>query len=221
MELNNKLRVAAGIGLTAAIVAGMGYTYAASASSVNWDAIAQCESGGNWHINTGNGYYGGLQFTEATWISEGGRKYASRADLASRSEQIAIAENMSLSNWPVCGKRVYTGTVTLSKSLPAPSKTHHKAVTYKHATTAVKAAVTNTYPTSSYPVGTTTTVGCPDYDFIGYVVKSGDTLSSVANQFGTTWQKLYSMPENGITDPNVIYPHELVCIPYTKATSGQ
>lgn len=221
MELNYKLRVAAGISLTAAIVAGMGYTYAADASSVNWDAIAQCESGGNWHINTGNGYYGGLQFAQQTWISEGGSKYASRADLASRSEQIAIAENMSLSNWPVCGKRAYTGTVKLSESLPTHHVSHRKAVTYKRVTTAVKAAVTNDYPTSNYPVGTTTTVGCPDYDYIGYVVKSGDTLSGIANTFGTTWQKLASMPENGISDPNVIHPHELVCIPYTKATSGQ
>lgn len=220
MELNNKVRAAFGITVAAGIVAGMSYTYAADASSVNWDAIAQCESGGNWHINTGNGYYGGLQFTESTWIAEGGRKYASRADLASRSEQIAVAQGMSLSNWPVCGKKAYTGHGTVLKSLPKTHVNKHKAVTYKPATQAVKASTATSYPTSSYPVGTTTTVGCPDYDFIGYVVKSGDTLSSIATKFGTTWEKLASMPENGITDPNVIYPHELVCIPYTKATSG-
>lgn len=73
-------------------------------TSVNWDAIAQCESGGNWHINTGNGYYGGLQFHQKTWEAYGGLRYAARADLASREQQIAIASGMSLSHWPHCGR---------------------------------------------------------------------------------------------------------------------
>jgi hypothetical protein len=71
-------------------------------TGVNWDAIAQCESGGNWSINTGNGYYGGLQFSLATWRANGGVGLPSQA---SREEQIRIASGMSLSNWPVCGKR--------------------------------------------------------------------------------------------------------------------
>jgi LysM repeat protein len=70
-----------------------------------WDRIAACESGGNWAINTGNGYYGGLQFTQATWAGAGGLAYAPRADLATRDQQIAIASKLSLSNWPVCGSR--------------------------------------------------------------------------------------------------------------------
>jgi LysM repeat protein len=88
------------------------YTQPAPAPAANystgntaWDSIAQCEAGGNWAINTGNGYYGGLQFTQATWVSAGGLKYAPRADLASRAQQIAIASKLSLSNWPVCGAR--------------------------------------------------------------------------------------------------------------------
>lgn len=59
-----------------------------------WDQIAQCESSGNWADNTGNGYYGGLQFNEPTWLSNGGGQYASRADLATKSEQIAIADRV-------------------------------------------------------------------------------------------------------------------------------
>lgn len=59
-----------------------------------WDEIAQCESGGNWSINTGNGYYGGLQFNEPTWLSNGGGAYAPRADLATKAEQIAIADRV-------------------------------------------------------------------------------------------------------------------------------
>ncbi|WP_395728485.1 ubiquitin-like domain-containing protein [Nakamurella sp.] len=74
--------------------------------SVNWDAIARCESGGNWSINTGNGYYGGLQFDSGTWLSNGGGAYASRADLATKDQQIAIAERVyaarGLSPW-ACG----------------------------------------------------------------------------------------------------------------------
>jgi uncharacterized protein YabE (DUF348 family) len=73
-----------------------------------WDAIAACESTGNWSINTGNGYYGGVQFDQNTWERNGGLRYASRADLATREEQIAIAEvtraRQGWGAWPVCGR---------------------------------------------------------------------------------------------------------------------
>ncbi|MFE0805696.1 transglycosylase family protein [Streptomyces sp. NPDC058812] len=61
----------------------------------DWDAIAACESGGNWQANTGNGYYGGLQFARSSWIAAGGLKYAPRADLATRGEQIAVAKRLA------------------------------------------------------------------------------------------------------------------------------
>ncbi len=68
-----------------------------------WDKVAQCESGGNWHINTGNGYYGGLQFASATWLGHGGGQFAPRADLASREQQITVANRIyatsGLSQW--------------------------------------------------------------------------------------------------------------------------
>jgi uncharacterized protein YabE (DUF348 family) len=77
-------------------------------SGLNWDAVANCESGGNWHIDTGNGFYGGLQFDAGTWLSNGGGSYASRADLASREQQIAIGTKLysarGASPWPVCGQ---------------------------------------------------------------------------------------------------------------------
>jgi len=66
---------------------------ASAASASTWDSVAQCESSGNWSINTGNGYYGGLQFSQSTWAASGGLQYAARADLASKAQQIAIAEN--------------------------------------------------------------------------------------------------------------------------------
>lgn len=75
-----------------------------------WDRLAQCESGGNWSINTGNGYYGGLQFNSGTWISNGGGAYAPRADLASREQQIAIAERLRAARgfapWPACSYKL-------------------------------------------------------------------------------------------------------------------
>lgn len=81
-------------------------TGTANAESVNWDAIAACESGGNWSINTGNGYYGGLQFTMGTWRSNGGK---GSPNTASREEQIRVAENVlrtqGIGAWPTCGRR--------------------------------------------------------------------------------------------------------------------
>lgn len=78
-----------------------------SSGSVNWVAIAACESGGNWADNTGNGFYGGLQFTISTWLGYGGGAYAPSANLATESQQIAIAEKVlagqGIGAWPVCG----------------------------------------------------------------------------------------------------------------------
>jgi Transglycosylase-like domain/LysM domain len=80
---------------------------ASSGGGANWSAIAACESGGNWSANTGNGFYGGLQFTEQTWLANGGGQYASSANLASQSQQIAVAQRVLASQgigaWPVCG----------------------------------------------------------------------------------------------------------------------
>jgi uncharacterized protein YabE (DUF348 family) len=78
-----------------------------------WDALARCESTGNWAINTGNGYYGGIQFDQNTWERQGGLKYAPRADMATREEQIAIAEvtraRQGWGAWPTCTSRLGIG----------------------------------------------------------------------------------------------------------------
>ncbi len=73
-----------------------------AASSSPWDVVAQCESGGNWSTNTGNGYFGGLQFDIGTWLAFGGGRYASRADLATREQQIAVASRVTYDAWPNC-----------------------------------------------------------------------------------------------------------------------
>jgi resuscitation-promoting factor RpfB len=75
-----------------------------------WDSLSRCEAGGNWAINTGNGFYGGVQFDQNTWERQGGLRYAPRADLATREEQIAIAEvtraRQGWGAWPVCSGRI-------------------------------------------------------------------------------------------------------------------
>ena len=97
------MTVLAGAMISAPVALGVAV---ASADSVNWDAIAACESGGNWAINTGNGYFGGLQFSPSTWSANGG---AGMPNQASRAEQIRVAENVlrtqGIGAWPVCGQR--------------------------------------------------------------------------------------------------------------------
>jgi hypothetical protein len=95
-------------GLTAsAVPAQASSPVPAPAGGVNWSAIAACESGGNWSTSTGNGFYGGLQFTEQTWLANGGGRYASSANLATPAQQIAVAQQVLASQgigaWPVCG----------------------------------------------------------------------------------------------------------------------
>ena len=81
-----------------------------TASSSVWDRLAQCESGGNWSINTGNGYYGGIQFDYSTWLSYGGGQYAEYAHQATREQQIVVAERLRAERgyypWPACARKL-------------------------------------------------------------------------------------------------------------------
>lgn len=119
-------KLARAISLTSAfavVALGLSTLFAAApaqAYSVNWDAVAQCESGGNWAANTGNGFYGGLQFKPTTWSSNGG--FGSPA-MASREEQIRVAENVLQSQgigaWPKCGAMAGSPAVWNAPSAPA------------------------------------------------------------------------------------------------------
>jgi len=197
------------LGLTAAGLAGtaalLGPASPAQASSVNWDAIAQCESGGNWSINTGNGFYGGLQFTRGTWKAYGGTKYAGTANKASKSEQIRIAEKVlrgqGIGAWPVCGKKAgsskhYKGTNTSgSKSHATTRKAPHHATTRK----------------APHKVTRSTTVKTTGKV---YVVRSGDTLSAIAtkNHVKGGWHTLYQLNRGIIADPNLIFPGQRIAL---------
>ena len=98
------------IAFTGAVIGGSGLALAGQAGAATdgeWDRVASCESGGNWAINTGNGYQGGLQFSPSTWSGHGGGEYAPSAHLATKEEQIAVAERVLASQgkgaWPSCG----------------------------------------------------------------------------------------------------------------------
>jgi hypothetical protein len=117
------------IAFTGAVLGGSGLTLAGQASAASdaeWDQVARCESGGNWAINTGNGYQGGLQFTPGTWIASGGGQYAPAAHLATKEQQIAVAERVLAQQgrgaWPVCGGPLSGATPrNVPSGAPAPA----------------------------------------------------------------------------------------------------
>ncbi|AZG45602.1 transglycosylase family protein [Gordonia insulae] len=106
------------VALTGAVLGGgaamLGTGSANAATDAEWNQVAQCESGGNWAINTGNGYQGGLQFSPSTWAGHGGTEFAPSADQASKQEQIVVAERVLGSQgkgaWPVCGTGLSAST---------------------------------------------------------------------------------------------------------------
>jgi hypothetical protein len=110
-RVNPVRRRATGVALAgvATVAGGMATATSASASSTVWDRVAASESGGNWSINTGNGFYGGLQFSDRTWDGFGGERYAATANRASKAQQITIAQKVLASQgpgaWPTCGAR--------------------------------------------------------------------------------------------------------------------
>jgi hypothetical protein len=115
------------IAVTGAVLGGGSLALAGQAGAATdgqWDQVARCESGGNWAINTGNGYQGGLQFSPGTWSSHGGGEYAPAAHLATKEEQIAVAERVLASQgkgaWPVCGRGLGAATPRNVVNEPAP-----------------------------------------------------------------------------------------------------
>src|ERR1700754_1698000 len=105
------------VAFTGAVIGSGGLAlagHAGAATDGEWDRVAACESGGNWAINTGNGYQGGLQFSPGTWRSHGGAEYAPSAHMASKDEQIAVAERVLATQgrgaWPVCGTGLSSAT---------------------------------------------------------------------------------------------------------------
>ncbi|MFI0819417.1 transglycosylase family protein [Streptomyces sp. NPDC021098] len=202
---------AGGAGIALPLVAASG---ANAASSETWDKVAQCESTNNWDINSGNGFYGGLQFTQSTWEAYGGTAYAARADLATRAQQIAVAEKVldgqGPGAWPVC-----SGKAGLAHDAAAPQSAPKavKAVAEKHASTAETVRQSKPTPTS-LPGNVTTKTG-------RYVVVGGDTLSRIADAQDVRggWHALYENNRATVgSDPDLIYPGQKLSLSGSKAT---
>ncbi|MER7565675.1 transglycosylase family protein [Streptomyces sp. NPDC048523] len=206
-------RAAALAGVTGVAIAAplMAAGNASAATASEWDTVAQCESGGNWSINTGNGYYGGLQFSASTWAAYGGTQYAAQANQASKSQQIAVAEKVLASQgkgaWPVCGKGLSSAGYSGSSSSSSSSSNSSSSNTSSRSTEKQSASRSADRPAAKKTVTTPTGKKVKKGDGEYKVVK-GDTLSSIAEKHKVKggWQKLFKLNKDIITDADFIYP---------------
>jgi nucleoid-associated protein YgaU len=186
---------------------------AAAADSGVWDRIAKCESGGNWHINTGNGYYGGLQFSAGTWRAYGGTAYASTADKASKAAQIAVASKVQNAQgwgaWPTCSARAGAygnapaSSGAASSGGSATTKSAPKAAPKSTSKSTTKSAPAQASEAPARASGHTNRAASRG----DYTVRGGDTLSGIAERHGTTWRKIYAANQAVIGgDPDLIMP---------------
>ncbi|ULR51183.1 transglycosylase family protein [Streptomyces deccanensis] len=202
----------AGVTGAAAVAAPLMAAGSASAATASeWDAVAQCESGGNWSINTGNGYYGGLQFSASTWAGYGGTKYASTADQATKAQQIEIAEKVLAGQgkgaWPVCGKGLsgaaYNGAAASSGSSNSGSSQQNTQESTKKSTEDTRASRSSERATVETPTGKKVKKGDGEYKVV-----TGDTLSAIAEKKNVKggWEKLFELNKDIIDDADFIYP---------------
>ena len=205
------VRRAVGGSAVLALSCGIGLAGAASAEAATttvWDRVAKCESGGNWKINTGNGYYGGVQFAASTWKAYGGRTYANQAHQATKAEQIAIARRVLAGQgpgaWPTCGRRA------------GLTKSNGKAD--KHATPATNAAASKTTKASDSKKKIAKKAAPKKYSASASSktihVKRGDTLRKIAKRYHVKggWKALWKLNKKTIKNPNLIYIGQTVKI---------
>ncbi|WP_329140256.1 transglycosylase family protein [Streptomyces sp. NBC_00670] len=213
---------AGGAGMALPLI-GTGVAHAADADT--WNKVAACESSGNWHINTGNGFYGGLQFTQSTWEAYGGRAYAARADLATRDQQIAVAEKVldgqGPGAWPVC-----SGRAGLARGGPGPDvdtgthtqtarQTARKQAPAAPQAPAKKRASHKDVAPQSTPQSRAGTAEM-------YTVVHGDTLSGIADSHDVRdgWHGLYAANRTTVgSDPDLILPGQRLTLDGARATS--
>ncbi|MET8943068.1 transglycosylase family protein [Streptomyces sp. NPDC004542] len=217
------VRAIAVAGVTGAAVAAplMAAGNASAATASEWDTVAQCESGGNWSINTGNGYYGGLQFSASTWAAYGGTQYAPQANQASKAQQISVAEKVLAAQgkgaWPVCGKGLsgaaYTGSSSGSAGSSGSSGSSSSAGSSGSAGSTSRSADQQAASRSAERPAAKKTVTTPTGKKVKkgdgeYKVVKGDTLSSIAAKHHVAggWQKLFRLNKDIIADADVIYP---------------
>jgi LysM repeat protein len=205
-------RAAALAGVTGVAIAAplMAAGNASAATASEWDAVAQCESGGDWTINTGNGYYGGLQFSASTWAAYGGTAYAAQANQATKAQQIEIAEKVLAGQgkgaWPSCGVGLSSasynggGSSSSSGSSSSDSGSSTRSSEQQASRSSERPAAKKTVTT---PTGKKVKKGDGEYK----VVK-GDTLSSIAAEHDVKggWQKVFKLNKDIVSDADFIYP---------------
>jgi nucleoid-associated protein YgaU len=217
---NSTFRTAARRGVTLAAVSAAGLVLSATAanattSTSTWDALAQCESGGNWSTNTGNGYTGGLQFSDSTWAAYGGT--GSAAD-ATREQQIAVAEQIQASQgwgaWPSCAAELGLSggggaTAVAPQSVP------------------VQSAPVESVPVEAVPVQSASATAPTDSVAAAphaapvalsgetYTLEAGDTLSTAAEKLGVEggWQSLADANPDTIGDPDLVFEGQVLQLP--------
>ncbi|WP_460447031.1 transglycosylase family protein [Angustibacter aerolatus] len=211
---NRPARVALGLAATGAVVAApiAVANPAQAATGRTWDRLANCESGGNWGINTGNGYYGGVQFSSGTWKAFGGRKYAGNAHKASRLEQIRIAEKVldeqGWGAWPACSRKL--GLDGSDKRGDAePSRSHARKALKK------KKAKHSTTKKSSSHTARKKAKKAATHKAARYTVRSGDTLSRIAARKHVRggWKAVYKANRSHLSSPNRIYVGQKLVLP--------
>ncbi|MER7831978.1 transglycosylase family protein [Streptomyces sp. NPDC095602] len=183
---------------------GAGTAHAASVDV--WEKVAACESTNRWHTNTGNGYYGGLQFSQSTWEAYGGTRYAPRADLATKDQQIAVAEKVLKGQgpraWPTCSERA-----GLTRGGEAPAVRTDGRTGDVGDRAKAPAVRTQTRGDRADRPATPTTI--PNQRRESYTVARGDTLSRIAadERVPGGWQRLYERNRTVIgDDPDLIFP---------------
>lgn len=199
-------------GLALALGIALAGPVPAQAATTVWDKVAKCESGNRWHINTGNGYYGGLQFSPGTWKAFGGRKYGSQAHKATKAEQIAIARRVLAGQgpgaWPTCSRRAgltkKNGKAD-KKAVPATNPGATKAKASKPTVKKAKPAVKKAKPAVK---GKSTSA------VKRIKVVRGDTLAKIANRYDVKggWRGLWKLNKKTLKNPNRIYVGQVLRI---------
>jgi resuscitation-promoting factor RpfA len=201
--IRRALGILAGLALTFGIA--LAGSLPAQAATTVWDRLAKCESGNRWHISTGNGYYGGLQFSSSTWKAFGGRKYGSQAHKATKAEQIAIARRVLAGQgpgaWPTCSRRAgltKANGKADKKAVPATNPGATKAKASKPAVKKAKPAV------KKASIGTVKRIK----------VIRGDTLVKIAKRYHVKggWRGLWRLNKKTLKNPNRIYVGQVLRI---------
>ncbi|MEV7471978.1 transglycosylase family protein [Streptomyces kronopolitis] len=199
---------------TVAVVMAVSVLHVASGQSVEaqgsqvWDRLARCESGGNWRIETGNGFSGGLQIAHSTWRSLDGGAYASRAARATRAQQIKVAERVvarqGWSAWPACSAKLRLNSAAPRST--SRTTTANSGRQRRHGTRSRQELV---HAHQKHPRNV-------NHRIIGgsLIVNPGDTLSGLADEKGCDWHEFYVMNLKLIgVDPNLIFPGTRLVLP--------